>query len=176
MSELRKATTEQPYFLTFTVTQWVDVFTRSCYCDILIDSLRFCQQHKKLEVYAYVIMTNHVHLIAAHPDSQLSGVIRDFKSFTAKQIIRAIKEEPTESRRQWLLHMFAYAAKYQQQNAQYLFWQKTSHPTKLYNAAIFQQKQTYIHQNPVAAGYVSEAHHWYYSSAHPLSPLSVIAS
>ena len=173
MSELRKATTEQPYFLTFTVTQWVDVFTRTCYCDVLIDSLRFCQAHKKLEVYAYVIMTNHVHLIAAHPEGKLSETIRDFKSFTAKQIIRAIKDNPNESRSVWLLHMFSYAAKFQQQNPQYLFWQKTSHPTELFNATIFQQKEDYIHQNPVKAGYVSEAYHWYYSSAHPLSPLSV---
>ena len=73
----------------------------------------------------------------------------------------------------WLLHMFSYAAKFQQQNPQYLFWQKTSHPTELYNATVFQQKEGYIHQNPVKAGYVSEAHHWYYSSAHPLSPLSM---
>ena len=173
MSELRKATTEQPYFLTFTVTQWVDVFTRSSYCDILIDSLRFCQTHKKLEVYAYVIMTNHIHLIAAHPEGRSSGVIRDFKSFTAKQIIQ---EHPGESRRTWLLHMFAYAAKFQQQNPRYLFWQKTSHPTELYNATIFHQKKDYIHQNPVTAGYVAEAHHWYYSSAHPRSPLSVISA
>ncbi len=173
MSELRKATTEQPYFLTFTVTQWVDVFTRTRYCDILINSLRFCQAHKKLEICAYVIMSNHLHLIAAHPEGQLSGVIRDFKSFTAKQVIRSIKQETGESRRTWLLHMFSYAAKFQQQNPQYLFWQKTSHPTELYNATIFQQKVDYIHQNPVKAGYVSEAHHWYYSSAHPLSPLSV---
>ena len=153
MSELRKATTEQPYFLTFTVTQWVDVFTRSRYCDALIDSLRFCQEHKKLEVYAYVIMTNHMHLITAYPEGQLSGVIRDFKSFTAKQIIRIVKQEPEESRKQWLLHMFAYGAKFQQQNHQYLFWQKTSYPTELHNAAIFQQKTEEGLYSPKSGGH-----------------------
>ena len=64
MSELRKANTDHAYFLTFTVVGWIDVFTRRQYCEIILDSFKYCQLHKNLEIYAYVIMSNHVHLIA----------------------------------------------------------------------------------------------------------------
>jgi len=68
------------YFLTLTVVDWVDVFTRPIYKHILIDSLRHCQQHKGLEISAWVIMTNHLHLIAAAKANDLSDILRDFKT------------------------------------------------------------------------------------------------
>ncbi|WP_343858830.1 transposase [Fulvivirga kasyanovii] len=49
--------------MTFSVVDWVNVFTRQLYRDILIDSLKYCIEHKRLEVYAYCIMSNHVHMI-----------------------------------------------------------------------------------------------------------------
>ncbi len=66
------------YFITSTVHQWVDVFTRKDYIDILLDSLRFCQQEKGLKIYAWVIMTNHIHLIVQSDKVPLSDIIRDF--------------------------------------------------------------------------------------------------
>ncbi|WPP52283.1 REP-associated tyrosine transposase [Catalinimonas niigatensis] len=174
MSELRKANTDHPYFITCTVVQWIDVFTRNCYSDVLIDSLKYCQQYKGLEVYSYVIMPSHIHMIVRQGEGKLDKVMGDFKSFTAKEILNMIVASPQESRKKWLLHMFAYAAKYHQQHAQYMFWQYTKHPVELSNAAIFQQKMDYIHQNPMTAGYVTEAEKWYYSSANPFSSLKVL--
>ena len=57
-----------------------------------MDSLAYCQQEKGLILYAYVIMSNHVHLIvqSTNEAQTLSGIIRDFKSFTAKQIKKKI--------------------------------------------------------------------------------------
>lgn len=175
MSELRKANTNYPYFITCTVVQWVDVFTRSIYADVLIDSLKYCQQHKGLEVYAYVIMPSHIHMIVRHEGAQLDKIIGHFKSFTAKEILKLIESAQEESRKKWLLHMFAYAARFHQQHAQYMFWQYTKHPVELSNHNIFQQKLDYIHQNPLKAGYVTEAEKWYYSSANLFSPLKVIS-
>ncbi len=51
------------YFVSFAVVQWIDVFTRNEYKDILPESLRYCQQEKVMEIYAWCIMSNHVHLI-----------------------------------------------------------------------------------------------------------------
>ncbi|MBS2098524.1 transposase [Carboxylicivirga linearis] len=100
------------YFLTFTVVNWIDVFTRPEYKDVVVDSLRFCQENKKLRIFAWVLMTNHLHMICKtdYPQ-QLSNLIRDFKQFTAKNLLKMI-EEGNESRKEWMLYRFQYAGKY----------------------------------------------------------------
>ena len=80
------------HFLTFTVCGWIDLFTRKAYRDILIDSFKYCQQEKGLEINAFVIMSNHVHLIArANGKNTLSDIVRDFKKFTHKKMIEIIE-------------------------------------------------------------------------------------
>ena len=51
------------YFLSFSTVNWIDVFIRPVYKDLVVDSLNYCIAHKGLEVYAWCIMTSHVHLI-----------------------------------------------------------------------------------------------------------------
>lgn len=98
------------YFLTFTVVEWVDVFTRKDYKQIIVDSLNYCIEHKSLECYAWVLMSNHLHLLArANAPGRISDIIRDFKKFTSKKIIETI-ETIGESRKEWLLHKFEHAA------------------------------------------------------------------
>ncbi len=163
MSELRKAINDNSYFVTFTVVGWIDVFTREDYCRIIIESLEFCRKTKGLRIYAYVIMPSHIHAVLEAP--LLTDVIRDFKAHTARSILKAVESNITESRREWLLHMFKYFAKYESQNETYQFWQKTSHPIALTDIKIFDQKVEYIHNNPLVAGLVTEAEYWRYSSA-----------
>jgi REP element-mobilizing transposase RayT len=81
---------EAAHFITFAVVEWVDVFTRKDYWDILLDSIRHCQKEKGLLLHAWCIMSNHVHLIASALDNNLSDILRDFKKFTSKQVITAI--------------------------------------------------------------------------------------
>jgi len=163
MSELRKTNTDSAYFVTFTVVGWIDVFTREQYCKIILDSLQFCRENKGLSVFEYVIMPSHIHAIMRAEN--LSDVIRDFKAFTAKEIVKQISENEQESRREWLQYMFRYHAKYQKQNEHFQFWQKTNHPIILDNRKIYEQKAEYIRQNPVVSGYVTDAQSWRYSSA-----------
>jgi putative transposase len=169
MSEKRKANTTSPYFITITVVGWADVFIRECYCEIILESLEFCRKNKGLEVYAFGIMSNHVHLIVRSSNKKLSDTLRDFKSFTAKKIIKKIENHPKESRKDWLLHLFKFHAKFKQQNEIYQFWQKTSYPVELFNNKIFDQKLDYIHNNPLKSGIVTEPTFYKYSSANPES-------
>ncbi|MFH0865814.1 MAG: transposase [Bacteroidota bacterium] len=76
------------YYVTLTVVQWIDIFSRKSYRDIIIDSLKYCQKNKGLVIYAYVIMSNHVHMLISAEKENLSDVIRDFKKFTCKKNIK----------------------------------------------------------------------------------------
>lgn len=151
---------EDLHYLTYATVGWVDVFTRPAYKDILVDSLRHCQEAKGLELFAWCIMTNHVHLIArARPGHQLQDILRDHKKFTAKAVVKAIAENPQESRREWLLaHLRTAEGGIQ-------LWQHDLHPIWLRRTDIIEQKLRYIHRNPVEEGLVEEPHHYLYSSA-----------
>lgn len=106
------------YFMTFTVGGWIDLFTRELYRDIFIKNMIYCQKEKGLRVGAYVLMSNHVHVIWHSLQGKLSDTIRDFKSYSTKLFIEAINKTG-ESRRDWLLHMFKYYAKGTNQNKDY---------------------------------------------------------
>jgi len=90
------------YFITLTVVDWIDLFIRPIYKQIIIDSLKYCINNKGLELYAYVIMSSHIHLIVSScQDFELSETIRDFKKYTSKKLVQCIKEY-SESRREWI--------------------------------------------------------------------------
>jgi putative transposase len=155
--------TDKAYFLTMTVVNWIDVFSRKNHRDILVNSLKYCQEKKGLYVFAYVIMTNHVHLIVNTAEStQLKDVIRDLKKFTSKEIVHQIQEE-YESRRDWMLAIFA--ASTSKKHKELRFWQEGNHAIELYSEKFVWDKINYIHNNPVRAGFVKKAEDWIYSSA-----------
>ncbi len=82
------------YFITFSVIEWVDIFSRSIYSDIVVESLAFCQKNKGLNIHAWCIMSNHLHLIVSTKLSfALSDVLRDFKKFTSNQIIKGYRRK-----------------------------------------------------------------------------------
>jgi REP element-mobilizing transposase RayT len=133
-----------PTFITFTIVDWVDLFTRAVYCDILDDSLNHCIKEKGLSVPAYVYMTNHVHLITTAAEGELQNIVRDFKKFTSKKLIEAIKEHP-ESRRECLLRKFSYEAKTTGRAKDYKLWQDGFHPILLDTLEKIEQRINYIH-------------------------------
>ena len=89
------------HFVTFSVVGWVDVFSRESYKEIFVNSLKHCQENKGLKLHAWVIMTNHVHLIISSESNKLQDIVRDLKKYTSKKITAAIQENPTESRKEW---------------------------------------------------------------------------
>lgn len=154
------------HFITITTVYWIDIFTRRKYKDILIESLKYCQKEKGLELYGYVIMTNHIHLICrAKENFLLSNILRDFKRHTTKHIIKEIKENIHESRKKWILELLQKAGSKNKKNKTYQLWRQNNRPIELYNNDTIQQKIDYIHNNPVEEGFVQNPEDYLYSSA-----------
>ena len=152
------------YFLTLQVVGWADIFTRQFYRDIIIDSFVYCRKSKGLKVYSYVIMSNHVHCIVS-AENNLSDVIRDFKKFTSKEILKLVNENTQESRKEWLFMIFKYHAKFNKRVEKFQFWTHENHAVELTSNEMIESRINYIHQNPVRAGYVEQEHEFIYSSA-----------
>ena len=153
------------YFLTTTVVDWVDIFTRPHYKHIIVDSLRHCQQNKGLELYAWCLMSNHLHLIAsAQVGVSLSDILRDFKKFISKKIVTAMFEI-NESRQKWMYNRFEYAGRYDRKIKNFKFWQEGNEAKEIHTNHFLDQKLEYIHRNPVVAEIVEEPEYYLYSSA-----------
>jgi len=153
------------HFITFAVVEWVDVFTRKEYRDIVLESIRHCQNERGLLVHAWCIMSNHLHLVISAKNHDLSDILRDFKKFTSKQIIAAIENNQHESCSDWMLKIFREEGMKNSRNKNYQFWRQDNQPQELYSAEFVFQKINYIHNNPVEAGIVEKPEHYLYSSA-----------
>lgn len=165
-SKYRIHDSQEIYFITFAVVEWVDALSRPYYKDILMESLKYCQQSKGLVIYAYVIMNNHVHLIASADEGyNLSDILRDLKKFTSKKIVKAIEENAQESRKRWMLWLFRSNGQRNSNNENHQFWQQDNHPVCLDNATMLEQRLNYLHNNPIAECIVEEPEHYVYSSA-----------
>ena len=162
------------YFLTFTVVGWIDLFTRKECKQIIIDSLKYCQQQKGLMIYAYVLMESHIHLVASAQEksSGISAIIRDFKKFTSKQIIQWMQNNTVESRKEWMEMVFRYYGKYNANNAVFQVWKQDNCPKICALPEFTFQKINYIHQNPVVSGIVDDPVAYIYSSARNYAGIS----
>ena len=157
---IAKTLTTGFYYLTFTVRNWYYIFDRHNRFQILADSLKYCQQHKRLKIYAYVFMINHMHIISSSPD--MIGFIRDYKKYTSKEIQNNIIA--TEPNVLTLFHLGS---------GKYEVWARTNMPKMIENEAYLLQKMEYIHENPVRRQYVKTPEDWLWSSANPESEIVV---
>lgn len=154
------------YFVTFTIINWIDVFTREEYRSIFIESVKYCQKEKGLIVGAWCIMTNHIHMIiGTNGTNKLEDIIRDMKSYTSRHIRKYMEHSPSESRKDWILAMMNSAGLLKSNNNDFQLWQQHNHPIELSTNEILQQRLDYIHENPVKAGFVRNPSDWLMSSA-----------
>lgn len=154
------------YFVSFAVVEWLDVFTRTEYKNILLESLSFCQKEKGMEIVAWCIMSNHVHLVfRSVKDQHPALLLGDFKRFTSKAIVKAIRNNLRESRKEFLLERFKKVANKSSNVTGYQFWRHDNKPIELWNNKVIQEKINYIHNNPVEAGLVFRPEDYVYSSA-----------
>ncbi|MEN0054313.1 MAG: transposase [Mucilaginibacter sp.] len=114
------------YFVSFSSVFWIDVFVRLEYFDCIVKNLNFCVSNKGMEIYAWCIMTSHVHLVFRSNIQKPEELIRDFKSYTAKELINLIGQNNQESRREWLLSAFKKAAKANSNNTDNQFGSSTT--------------------------------------------------
>jgi REP element-mobilizing transposase RayT len=158
--------TKQLYFTTSTVIDWVDIFTRASYRHVIVESLDYCQRQKGLKIYAWVLMSNHLHMVVSAEGKQAIGdILRDFKKFTNKKILKVLEEDEHESRRAWMLDRFYFAGANDKRITNYRFWQEGNHVEEIYTSEFLWQKVNYIHLNPVRAEIVGRAEEYLYSSA-----------
>jgi RHS repeat-associated protein len=114
------------YFVTMATVGWVDLFTRFELKHVIIDSLRYCQKEKGLVIHAWCLMPSHLHLIISSENS-LSGILRDFKKHTSKELIATI-DRINESRKGWMLDLFSEVADHLRRVKNYKVWQDGNHP------------------------------------------------
>jgi putative transposase len=151
------------FYLTFQIVGWVDIFTRKIYRDIAIDSLKYCQHHKRLKLFAFVIMSNHIHLLAQSETRDLSDIVRDFKNHTSKKFLEVVNDK-IESRSDWMKIVFEYHGKFKNKQTNQV-WTHENHAEHIYSDKFIKQKIDYIHENPVRAGIVEKPEEYLYSSA-----------
>ncbi len=151
--------TEYPYFMTCTIVGWLPAFARPEAVTIVLDSWRYLQREREFKLFGYVILENHLHLIASAPD--LSAVMQSFKSYTARQIIElAERHAASVLLRQLRAHKLRHKTE-----SQYQVWQEGSQAKQIQDQEMMWQKLEYMHNNPVSRGYVNDPLHWRYSSA-----------
>ncbi len=153
------------YLVSFATVNWIDVFTRPLYKDILVNSINYCIEKKGLEVFAWVIMTNHVHMVVRSKGELLEAIFRDLKKHTSKIIFETIEQNPQESRKEWMLWMFERAGKKNANNSKFQFWQQHNQPEELSEAFAIERAINYVHDNPVKSGFVNRPEDYRYSSA-----------
>jgi putative transposase len=159
---------DQVYFITSTIIEWLPVFTRKPFFDLLIESINYSRTHKGLKIYAYVIMDNHLHLIGR--GDNLGKTIKEFKSHTAKWIIKLSEQE----NKSWLLNQFKFYKQTQKKKCNYQVWQEGYHPQLISSEEMIRQRIDYVHHNPVRAGLAEKPEDWLYSSARNFAGLPVV--
>ena len=164
-TKYKATTTDEAYFITITTIGWIDFFTRLNQKYVLINALKHCQENKGLEIYAYCIMSSHIHLLCKSTGGfVLSDVMRDFKKFTSKEIIKTIVEQP-ESRREWMLAYFEKSCEHLKRSQKYKVWQDGYHAEIVETNWFIKQKINYIHNNPLKDKIVTLPEDYYFSSA-----------
>lgn len=154
-------------YLTFNVVDWIDVFIRPTYKQIIVDALNHCVETKKLSIYAWVLMTNHMHLLARAQDGAgLAVVEKEFKRYTTTKILEAIDIEP-DLRRSWMLQRFENCSLSLKKIEKFQLWQSCTNPSYIDFKQVYklQERVLYIHENPIRDGIVSSPEHYTYSSA-----------
>jgi putative transposase len=161
MRSCRKAPDYQATcFITSTIIDWIPIFTSKKYFDILINAIKFNQETKNLNIYGYVILDNHFHMICE--SDNLTNIIKSIKSYSAKGIIELLK---TDNRTN-ILKKFEINKKISKTSSKYQVWQEGFFPKEITSEKKFKQKLEYIHNNPVKRGLVKSPLEWEYSSAY----------
>ena len=149
--------TEYPHFFTATNLEWKKLLAQDKYKDIIIESMRFLVRDKRVIIYGFVIMDNHIHIIwQLQADRKREDVQRDFLKYTAQQI----KKEMLTSNPAQIEELFVNA-----KDRKYQIWERNPLSVEIWSEKVFLEKLKYIHENPVRAGICKWPDDYKYSSA-----------
>lgn len=149
--------TEYPHYFTATNLAWKWLLAKEKYKHIVIESMRYLVNDKRVIVYGFVIMDNHIHVIwHLQPNNRREAVQRDFLKFTAQQI----KKDMERYHHDELAEFFVNA-----KDRKYQFWERNPLSVEIWSEKVLIQKLTYMHDNPVRAGICRLAEEYRYSSA-----------
>ncbi len=148
-----------PHFITCTVLNWIPLFTRKESVEILLESFRHLQKTDHFKLYAYVILENHLHIVASSND--IGQSMAKFKRHTARALIKLLQKENVKT----ILDQLTFYKKAHKTDREFQLWQEGIQPKLIQSDATMISKIKYIHENPVKRGYVDDASHWCYSSA-----------
>jgi REP element-mobilizing transposase RayT len=149
--------TEWPQYFTASIRNWMPLLAADKYKNIISDSLHFMVENKRIEMNAFVVMNNHIHLIwQPLPGHTLSSIQLSFMKFTAQQIKFALAvDNPV------LLEQ----CKVNKTDREYQIWKRKPLRIELSSEKVFLQKMEYIHYNPVKAGICAYPEDYHFSSA-----------
>ncbi len=130
-----------PQFITITNYNWIPLLKNDYHKDIVIESLKKRIELEQVNIYAFVIMPNHMHLIwQLHDGIHNNNFQRDFLKFTARSILWFMRMN--DDTKLSLLKVNAADRKFQ-------VWERNSLSIDLYSEKVLLQKLTYIHENPI---------------------------
>lgn len=155
------------HFLTFNVVDWVDVFIRPVYKQIIVHSLNHFSENKGLNIYAWCLMTNHLHMIvSASEGHSLADIEKELKRFTTQKILEDMNVEPPK-RLHWMMDRFENSSSMLGLIKKFQLWQTCTNPVFInyQNTEQLIEQIEYIHENPVRDRIVSSAEEYLYSSA-----------
>ncbi len=148
------------FYVMCTVSQWVDVFTRPVYMDIVLELLDEMRRNDGLSIYSWVIMSNRVQFVcAAKNEHDVDSLINSFKKQTSDRIITAIEHNEGEQRKAWLFWLL------KQIGGNISLWQSNYEKEELISRDAFYHKTDLMHLGPVKAGLVDKPSDYRYSSA-----------
>jgi len=132
------------YFITTTAVNQSHFFSPGEHKQIILDSLNYMRLKGWFNLYAFVIMPNHIHLLVRFlTPFTISGVIRDFKKYTSKQIVRCCVAENNKE----MLNSFVKAAR-SSRKQKYKVWEEGFDAREIFSLDFLNQKFDYIHHNP----------------------------
>lgn len=148
---------EHPEFITVTCLNWIPIVMEDRFKNIIIESLSFLTKDNRIQVYGFVIMSNHLHMIwQMLGEHKREAVQRDFLKFTGQQILKHLRNEQSLLQSDLLV---------QAKDRKYQVWERNSLSIPLWSRNVFPQKLDYIHNNPVKAGMCRYPEEYKYSSA-----------
>ena len=148
------------YFITASTVGWKPLFSESEYAEIVLNSLAWLRQEKRMALYAFVLMSTHLHAILLPLDRPIGELLQNFGSFTAHKILHKLREE----NRKDMLDFFHTHRR--NSSLEHSIWQDIQ-AKNIYTEKFLLQKMEYIHQNPIAKEWnlVRDRGDYKYSSA-----------